>query len=162
MIVTELHTIFILILFRLFTKIVGEVVTEEHQTEVDGQRGYKVKCGGVSCVFEFEAYRFCGHDEPASTTASPDSRRQPPETRVNMEERADAPMDSQSGSTTYSTPPTGRADSSGTVSPGTNPAGSSASDSCDRSALSNVRNGQNKNASPQRREAPNNAHSTEV
>ena len=26
----------------------------------DGVRGYKVRCAGVSCIFEFEAYEYCG------------------------------------------------------------------------------------------------------
>lgn len=27
---------------------------------VDGNDGIKIKCGAISCVFEFRAYKFCG------------------------------------------------------------------------------------------------------
>ena len=56
--------------FRLFRKIKCEKLTLEQQKQicryVDGQKGYKVVCGGVSCIFEFEAYEFCGHDPDSS------------------------------------------------------------------------------------------------
>ena len=49
---------------RLFKRISEEKLTPKQQLElyryVDGQKGYKVVCGGVSCIFEFEAYRFIG------------------------------------------------------------------------------------------------------
>lgn len=59
---------------RLFKKIKIERLSAKQQKQVcryvDGQKGYKVVCGGVSCVFEFVAYEFCGHDNSASDTSS--------------------------------------------------------------------------------------------
>ena len=35
---------------------------------MDGQRGYKVICGGVSCIFAIEPYRYCGPTQPSGTS----------------------------------------------------------------------------------------------
>ena len=52
---------------RLFKKITGGKRLSDEQEKacryVDGQRGYKVVCGGVTCIIEFEAYKFCGAEE---------------------------------------------------------------------------------------------------
>jgi hypothetical protein len=37
---------------------------------VDGEQGYKVLCGGVSCIFEFEAYEFCDTESDDSDADS--------------------------------------------------------------------------------------------
>ena len=47
---------------RLFRKIITPEQQKQICRYVDGQKGCKVVCGGVSCIFEFEVYKFCGHD----------------------------------------------------------------------------------------------------
>lgn len=117
---------------RLFEKIVGEEprTPKPVRSQVDGQDGYKVKCGGVSCIFEVEAYRFCGH-EPDDTSPRPSSgtgslshsehpRSNGEATALDIDQSgSDAQhvesgdtsghVDDQSGSNDYSTPPQERA-----------------------------------------------------
>ena len=51
---------------RFFTRITEDNLTSKQRKKVhryvDGQLGYKVVCGGVSCILEFEAYHY--HSEP--------------------------------------------------------------------------------------------------
>lgn len=117
---------------RLFEKIEGDQRPPKLDPvcrHVDNEVGYKVKCGGVSCIFEIEAYRFCGHesDDGSLSSAQPgtdrstlgtdrSSRSEPPHAYGNGEATTDdrcgvsgdtssSVADNQSGSIGYSTPP---------------------------------------------------------
>lgn len=72
---------------RLFKKIQTEKLNAAQQKQicryVDGQKGYKVTCGGVSCVFEFEAYEFCGYEPDDDDTLSGISSEARPEMHFN-------------------------------------------------------------------------------
>ena len=49
--------------YRFFKRITGTKPPIKHKKacrDVDGQQGYKVVCGGVTCIMEFEAYEFRG------------------------------------------------------------------------------------------------------
>lgn len=85
---------------RLFKKITEEKLTPEEQRQiyryVDGQRGYKVVCGRVSCIFEFEAYRYCGElshpddGEMQGSNDAPNARSPPHRPTADNDERSDS------------------------------------------------------------------------
>lgn len=85
---------------RLFKKITEEKLTPEEQRQiyryVDGQRGYKVVCGRVSCIFEFEAYRYCGElshpddGEMQGSNDAPNARSPPHHPTAADDERGDS------------------------------------------------------------------------